>query len=85
MLKMFGGMILGSITTMMLLGGASAADQVLSNAQTYYIDQFNRPNTPTTLLLLVAVTVSMGAIRLWPAKPSMHTKTFIKNLKRHCK
>jgi hypothetical protein len=27
MLKIFGGMIIGSMMTMMLLGGASAADQ----------------------------------------------------------
>ena len=32
MLQIFGGMIIGSMMTMMLLGGASAADQVLANA-----------------------------------------------------
>jgi len=38
MLKMFVGMIIGSMMTMMLLGGASAADQVLANVQTLYLD-----------------------------------------------
>ena len=85
MLKMFGGMIIGSMMTMMLLGGASVADQVLANVQTLYIDQINRPNATTTLLLLIAVSILMGALTLWPSKPLMYTKTFIKRLRRHCK
>ncbi len=85
MLKMFGGMIIGSMMTMMLLGGASAADQVLANVQTLYVDQVNRPNATTTLLLLVAISILMGALTLWPSKPLMHAKTFIKSLRRHCK
>ncbi len=85
MLKIFGGMILGSMTTMMLLGGASAADQVLANAQTLYVDQINRPDTTTTLLLLVMLSIFMAALSMWPSKSVMQTEKIIKKLRRHCK
>jgi hypothetical protein len=85
MLKLFIGMLIGNITTMMLLGGASAADQVLANAQTLYVDPFNRPNSTTTLVLLVLVSIFMAALTMWPSKPVMQTKKVIKNLRRHCK
>ena len=49
MLRIFWGMILGSMTTMVLLGGASAADQVIANSQALYLDHLNRLDTPTTL------------------------------------
>ena len=85
MLHIFGGMIIGSIMTMMLLGGASAADQVLANAQTLYLDQINRPDTSTTLILLVILSIFLGALALWPAKPVMQTEKVIEKLRRHCK
>ncbi len=85
MLKIFGGMIIGSMMTMMLLGGASAADQVLANMQTLYVGQDNRPDTTTTILLLVVVSIFMGALSMWPAKPAMDTGKIIKKLRRHCK
>jgi hypothetical protein len=85
MLKIFGGMIIGSMMTMMLLGGASAADQVLANVQTLYVNQINRPDATTTVLLLVAISIFLGALTMWPAKPIMETKKVIKRLRRHCK
>ncbi len=85
MLKIFGGMIIGSMMTMVLLGGATAADQVLANAQTLYVDQINRPDATTTILLLVVISIFMGAITLWPSKPVMQTEKIIKRLRRHCK
>ncbi len=85
MLQIFGGMIIGSMMTMMLLGGASAADQVLANAQTLYVDQINRPDATTTVLLLVVISIFIGALTLWPAKPVMETAKVIKKLRRHCK
>ena len=85
MFKIFGGMIIGSMMTMMLLGGASVADQVLANAQTLYVDQINRPDATTTILLLVMVSIFIGAITMWPAKPVMETAKVIKRLRRHCK
>lgn len=85
MLKIFIGMIIGNITTMMLLGGASVADQVLANAQTLYVDQINRPNATTTIVLLVIISIFMGALTMWPAKPVMETEKVIKKLRRHCK
>ncbi len=78
-------MIIGSMMTMMLLGGASAADQVLANAQTLYVDQLNRPDTSTTLILLVILSIFLGALSLWPTKRVIETEKVIKRLRRHCK
>ncbi len=85
MLKIFAGMIIGSMMTMLLLGGASAADQILASAQNLSVEQINRPDTTTTLLLLIMVSIFMGALTLWPAKPILETKTVINKLRRHCK
>lgn len=85
MLKIFGGMILGSITTMMLLGGPSAANQVLANAQTLYVNSFSRPDAPTTLLLLIVLSVFMVVLNMWPSKADIKTEKVIKKLRRHCK
>jgi hypothetical protein len=84
MLRIFGGMIIGSIITMMLLGGASAADQVLANVGNLYLDQINRPDVSTTVLLLVVLSIFLGALTMWPAKPVMEKKTVIKRLHKHC-
>jgi hypothetical protein len=84
MLQIFGGMIIGSIMTMMLLGGASAADQILANTQTLFLDQINRPDTTTTLLLLIVLSIFLASLTAWPTKPVMDTKQVIKNLRRHC-
>ncbi|MDH5429693.1 MAG: hypothetical protein OEY57_16140 [Nitrospirota bacterium] len=85
MFKIFGGMIIGSMMTMMLLGGESVADQVLANAQTLYVDQSNRPDTTTTILLLIIISIFMGALTMWPTKPVIESKQVIKRLRRHCK
>jgi len=85
MIKIFVGMIIGSMMTMMLLGGASAADQVLANVQTLYLDPINRPDATTTFLLLVVLSIFMAALALWPSKPVMQTEKIIKKLRRHCK
>ncbi|HBP90592.1 MAG TPA: hypothetical protein DD706_23225, partial [Nitrospiraceae bacterium] len=84
MLKIFGGMIIGSLMTMMLLGGVSAADQVFSNVQALYFDQIPRPDTTTTLLLLVILSIFLASLTLWPTKPVLDTKRITKQLRRHC-
>ena len=85
MLKTFGGMIIGSMMTMMLLGGTSAADQVLANVQTLYVAQINRPDATTTVLLLVVISILLGTLTIWPTKPVLETEKVIKKLRRHCK
>lgn len=84
MLKIFGGMIIGSLMTIILLGGVSAADKVLANAQTLYFEQFQRPDTITTLLLLVFSSIFLAFLSLWPIKPALDTKKITKQLRRHC-
>ena len=78
-------MIIGSMMTMMLLGGTSAADQVLANVQTLYVDQINRPDATTTVLLLVVISILLGTLTIWPTKPVLETEKVIKRLRRHCK
>ena len=78
MLKIFGGMIIGSMMTMMLLGGGSAADKVLASAQTLYVDQINRPDATTTILLLVLLSIFMGMLTMWPSQSAVQTKQVIK-------
>lgn len=85
MLKIFGGMVIGSIMTIMLLGGVSAADQVLASVRNLYLDQLNRPDTTTTLILLVILSILLSAITLWPQKPAIAAESIIKKLRRHCK
>ena len=85
MLKIFGGMIIGSMMTMMLLGGPSAADQVLTNLQNIYLDRLNRPDSATTLILLVTLSIFLSALAIWPQKPVIESKQFIRKLKRHCR
>lgn len=84
MLKIFGGMIIGSLMTMILLGGVSAADKVLANAQTLYIEQIQRPDTITPILLLVVSSIFLAFLTLWPTKPVLDTKKITKQLRRHC-
>jgi hypothetical protein len=74
MLKVFVGMIIGSYMSMMLLGGASAADQVRANVQTLYVDQINGPDGTTTLVLLVVLSISMAALTKWRSKPVLQTE-----------
>ncbi len=85
MVKIFLGMIIGSMVTMTLLGGATAADQVLANAQSIYLRQLQRPDAATTLILLVIISLFLMTLSLWPQKPLIETRTFINKLKRHCK
>jgi hypothetical protein len=84
MLKIFVGMILGSIMTMMLLGGTSAADQIIANVQVLYLNQINRPDAITTLLLLAILSIFLGSLTAWPSQPAIDTKKVIKKLRRHC-
>lgn len=82
MLQIFGGMIIGSIITLTLLGGASAADQLLVNAQTFYMDQ--RLDTTITLLFLVLLTIFLALFTPWPTQATMDKTKILKQLRRHC-
>jgi hypothetical protein len=84
MAKIFVGMIIGSMFIMMLLGGSAAADQVFSQIQQLYLIQASNLDIPTTLLLLGLVSVFLGGLLLWPAKPALNPKQVIRGLRRHC-
>ena len=84
MVQIFGGMIFGSMVTMVLLGGVSASDQILDTIQKLYLEQLNRPNTTTTLLLMGILSILISILTLWPSQKATQTKSIIKNLRRHC-
>ena len=83
MLQIFGGMILGSIITLMLLGGEAAAAQVFPHIQQLYLNQVNHLGTTTTLLLLGMVSIFWGVLWLWPAKPALDSKHLSRRLRRY--
>ncbi len=84
MLRLFWGMVLGAAMTMFLLGGVSAADQVIANTQALYLGYLNKLDVTTTLTLLVSISIFIGALSLWPAKPAVAPKKVIQHLRRHC-
>jgi hypothetical protein len=82
MLQMFGGMIIGSIMTIMLLGGAPVAEEILANAQNLYLDQ--RPDTTITLSLLVILSLFLTLLAVWPTRSHMNYEKAIQQIRRHC-
>ncbi len=82
MLQMFGGMIIGSMMTMMLLGGAPVAEELLANAQNLYLDQ--RPDTTITLSLLVILSLILTFLADWPKHSTVNNKKTIRQIRRHC-
>ncbi len=82
MLQIFGGMIIGSMMTMMLLGGAPVAEEILANAQKLYLDQ--RPDTAITLSLLVMLSLFLALLADWPKQSTVNTKKTIQQIRRHC-
>lgn len=83
MLQIFGGMILGSIITLLLLGGRTAADQVVAHIQAWYLTPVSSLGTPTTLLLLGMVSLALGVLWLWPTKPALNSKHLSRLKKAH--
>ncbi len=84
MLKLFCGMILGSMMTMMLLGGAQAADQILSQVQTLAFSQGMQSGLPMPWLGMALVSLGFMVLQKKRREGNSEVPCMIKRLQRHC-
>jgi hypothetical protein len=88
MLQIFGGMILGSIISLLLMGGDAAAAQILSHIQQVYLHQVSQLDNRTTLQLLGMTSIflgilCLGILWLWPTTPALEPKLLSRRLRRY--
>ncbi len=83
MLKLFCGMVLGSIFTMVLLGGAPVADKVLKNAQAMLETQSTPISPALTIYLLAFLALALIYLANSIIKQNRQTDLVIKKLRRH--
>ena len=84
MVKIFFGMILGSLFTMMLLGGAPVADKVLQNAQAVLGTQSSEISPALTIYLLAFLAICLFYLTNSILKQHQQTDLVIKKLRRNC-
>ena len=84
MLRMFGGMILGSMTTMLLLGGPTAADKILSNAKNTFHQQYTQPDPFMNFVLLLSLGFTLAILAVSRTRQTKHTERIVTKLRRHC-
>ena len=84
MMRLFVGMIIGSMMTMVLLGGPSAANQVLANAQNTIHEQYTQPDPFMTVVLLLSLGLTLASIAAWRTRQLKQTATVVKKLRRFC-
>ena len=83
MLRMFVGMIIGSVITMMLLGGAPVADQLLANAQSTLQRQYAQSESTVSIYLLVCLALILVTLgHSWTKQTKQHASA-IKKLRRY--
>ena len=85
MIKMFCGMILGSICTMILLGGAPVADKVLQNAQAAIGTQSLELSPALTMYLLAFLAICLIYLTNSILRQHQQTDLVIKKLRRNCR
>jgi len=83
MLKLFCGMIIGSLITMTLLGGAPVADQVIKNAQHVFETQSAEGNTILTLYILAFLALLLVQLARSITKQNRQTDLVIQKLRRN--
>ncbi len=83
MFRLFCGMVLGSLMTMMLLGGPAAADQVIHNAQSVFATQYEQSGPTLTIYLLASLAFILVIIARSNTKESKQTALVIKKLRRY--
>ncbi|WP_447970080.1 hypothetical protein [Nitrospira sp. M1] len=82
MFKLFCGMVIGSMITMTLLGGAAAADKVIKNAQTVFEAQSSELHTTLTIYLLAFLAFLLVQLARSITKQNKQTDLVIKRLRR---
>lgn len=82
--RMFIGMIIGSLITMSLLGGSTAADRLLSQAKITFAQQYTHPDPITTLVLLTFLGLSLAVMAASRTKLMRQNAVVVKKLRRFC-
>ncbi len=83
MLRLFSGMIIGSLMTMMLLGGPAAADKVIHNAQTVLATQYEQSGSVLTVYILASLALILVSMTRSNSKEHKQTALVIKKLRRY--
>jgi len=83
MIQMFGGMIIGSMMTMVLLGGPSAAEQVLNNAPVM-MEQYAHSTPLGNGIFLLSLGLSLALWATWRTQQACQTARIIKKIRRCC-
>ncbi|MCA9473129.1 MAG: hypothetical protein MRJ96_04875 [Nitrospirales bacterium] len=82
MIKIFCGMILGSLSTMMLLGGAPVAEKVLQNAQATFGTPTSQMSPALTIYLLAFLAIYIIYFANSMLRQHQQTDLIIKKLRR---
>lgn len=83
MFKMFIGMIIGSLMTIMLLGGPPVAEQILQNAQATLEAQYTQSSSAFSVYFLAFLIMILMSIAISNMKQSKQTSLVIKKLRRY--
>ena len=84
MFRMFGGMIIGSMMTIVLLGGPNAEGQMFENARLMMEQQYAQPDSANSLLLILIVGFSIASLVTTRTKQTRHTAKIVNKLRRYC-
>ncbi|RMH32818.1 MAG: hypothetical protein D6690_13040 [Nitrospirae bacterium] len=82
MLRIFLGMILGSLTTLLLLGGQAAADRMFANIQ-HLADQHASSGLSMVWLgLFVGLTLGLSSLAAWRTKAMTTIRSVVSHVRR---
>ena len=80
---MFCRMVIGSIMTIVLLGGPTAADQILGNAKVMIQQQYSHPDTTTSVFFLILLGLSLASIAASRTKHPNKPSSMVNKLRRY--
>ena len=83
MIKMFTGMIIGSLMTIMLLGGPPVAQQILQDAQVSLNSQYAQSGSALSVYVLAFLIMILVSVATSNTKQSKQTSLVIKKLRRY--
>lgn len=83
MLKLFGGMIIGALMTIVLLGGPPVADRIIHNAHVAFKSQHAGSDSVVSLYILAVFILIIVSIVRSQKKHSQETALVIKKLRRY--
>ena len=83
MFKMFIGMIIGSLMTIMLLGGPPVADRILQNSRVTMEAQYAQSGSAISVYLLAFLIIILVSVATSNTKQSKQNSLAIKKLRRY--